>query len=49
MFWKHLCIVFELLSINLYELIQIYEFVGLPMKIIKNYAKQLLEALKYMK
>jgi len=49
MFRKHLCIVFELLSINIYELIQIYDFDGLPMRMIRNYAKQILEALKYMK
>ena len=49
MFRKHLCIIFDLLSINMYELIQMYDFEGLPMSFIRNYAKQMLEALKFMK
>ncbi len=49
MFRKHLCIVFPLFSINLYESIQANNYEGFGMGIIKNYARQLLKALRFMR
>ncbi|KAI7876951.1 kinase-like protein [Lichtheimia hyalospora FSU 10163] len=41
----HLCLVFELLSINLYELLKHNRFRGLPTAIIRTFCEQLLEGL----
>ncbi|CAI2376702.1 unnamed protein product [Moneuplotes crassus] len=48
-FRSHLCIVFELLSINLYEYIKMNNFRGCKMSIIKRFAIQILLALVHCK
>lgn len=45
----HLCLVFELLSNNLYELLKLNEFHGLSMTLIKTFSKQLLDSLCVLK
>eukprot|EP00912_Choanoflagellata_sp_UC4_P001599 UC4_evm1s1019 len=45
----HLCIVFELLSFNLYELIRSTDFKGVSLGLIRNFTKQLLKALVFLK
>ena len=48
--WRnHLCLVFDLFSINLYEFIKIYDYQGFDYGLIRRFAIQLLSALKYMK
>lgn len=42
-FKNHLCLVFELLSINLYELLKQNQFRGLPLPLIRHFIKQILE------
>ncbi|KAH9256318.1 hypothetical protein BASA81_005539 [Batrachochytrium salamandrivorans] len=42
---SHLCLVFELLSINLYEYIKSQEFRGLPFNLVRKFTWQLLDAL----
>ncbi|KAG5192481.1 kinase-like domain-containing protein [Tribonema minus] len=42
---NHLCLVFELLSINIYELLKTNQFRGLPLPMIRSFTKQMLEAL----
>ena len=44
-FREHLCITFELLSINLYEFIKSNSFNGLSLSLIKRFTFQLLQAL----
>lgn len=46
---EHLCLVFELLASNLYELIKQNQFQGLNMKLVKLLTKQLLEAMSELK
>ncbi|BFZ53908.1 dual specificity protein kinase yak1 [Savitreella phatthalungensis] len=41
----HLCLVFELLSVNLYELIKQNHFRGLSMNLVRVFATQLLDAM----
>jgi serine/threonine protein kinase len=41
----HLCLVFELMSVNLYELIKHQEFRGLPLATVRAFSAQLLDAL----
>lgn len=48
-FRNHLCITFELMSINLYELIKNNNFVGLSLGLIRRFAVQLLSALRALK
>jgi len=48
-FRNHLCLVFELLSINLYELIKADNFKGYHLKRIQNYALQLLNCLAVLR
>jgi dual specificity tyrosine-phosphorylation-regulated kinase 2/3/4 len=48
-FRKHLCISFELMSINLYEFLKMNEFEGLSLGLIRRFAIQLLYALKYLR
>jgi dual specificity tyrosine-phosphorylation-regulated kinase 2/3/4 len=48
-FRKHLCISFELMSINLYEFLKLNDFEGLSLSLIRRFAIQLLYALKYLK
>jgi hypothetical protein len=49
MFRKHVCITFELLSINLYELIVQNNFEGLNLILIHRFAVQILVCLQYIK
>jgi len=46
---KHLIISFELLSINLYEFIKNNEFRGVSVGLIRRFAIQILQALKYQR
>ncbi len=39
----HQCLVFELLSYNLYELLRSTKFVGVGLKLIRKFTKQMLE------
>jgi serine/threonine protein kinase len=45
-FRRHLCLVFELLSISLYDLIRQNQFKGLSLKLIALFVRQLLIALE---
>jgi serine/threonine protein kinase len=46
---NHLCLVFELLSSNLYELIKQNQFQGLSIQLVKVFTSQLLDALTVLK
>lgn len=46
---NHLCLVFELLSSNLYELIKQNQFQGLSTQLVKVFTAQLLDALTVLK
>ncbi|ODV79827.1 kinase-like protein [Suhomyces tanzawaensis NRRL Y-17324] len=46
---EHLCLVFELLASNLYELIKQNQFQGLNIKLVKLLTRQLLEAMSQLK
>jgi dual specificity tyrosine-phosphorylation-regulated kinase 2/3/4 len=48
-FRKHLCISFELLSIDLYEFIKNNNFRGMSLGLIRRFAIQILQALRYVK
>ncbi len=48
-FWNHLCITFELLSLNLYEFIKNSNFQGVSLGLIWRFAIQILQALLYTK
>ncbi|XP_074269863.1 dual specificity protein kinase YAK1 homolog isoform X3 [Silene latifolia] len=48
-FQNHLCISFELLDTNLYELIKINNFRGLSLSIVQMFSKQILSGLGLMK
>ncbi|KAK9714598.1 hypothetical protein RND81_06G106200 [Saponaria officinalis] len=48
-FQQHLCISFELLDTNLYELIKINNFRGLSLNIVQLFSKQILRGLALMK
>lgn len=47
-FREHLCISTELLGINLYELIKLNKFKGLPLKLVRHFTKQILEGLRFL-
>eukprot|EP01080_Neovahlkampfia_damariscottae_P011329 gene11329-4141_t len=48
--WKnHLCLVFEILYINLYELLKHTNFTGVSLNLIRKFAKQLLIGLQHLK
>jgi dual specificity tyrosine-phosphorylation-regulated kinase 2/3/4 len=47
-FRKHICITFELLSINLYELLRQNNFEGLSLTLIHRFAVQILVCLQYI-
>jgi dual specificity tyrosine-phosphorylation-regulated kinase 2/3/4 len=49
LFRSHLCITFELLSINLYDLIKLNHFQGFSSGLIRRFAVQILEALEYVR
>ncbi|KAL7100475.1 hypothetical protein ACP275_08G000200 [Erythranthe tilingii] len=46
---RHLCITFELLDTNLYELIKLNHFRGLSLSIVQLFSKQILRGLALMK
>lgn len=46
---SHLCLVFEILSSNLYELIKRNNFRGLSINLVRVFAQQLLDSLKVLK
>ncbi|CAA0820121.1 yeast YAK1-related gene 1 [Striga hermonthica] len=46
---RHLCIAFELLDTNLYELIKMNQFRGLPLNVVQLFSKQILRGLALMK
>lgn len=46
-FRSHLCIIFETLSINLYEFLKLNHFQGLTLALVRCFAIQLLIALRY--
>lgn len=48
MYQGHLCIVFELLSINLYDLLRSMHFRGVALPLVKKFAIQLLRALNFL-
>lgn len=48
-FRKHLIISFELFSINLYEFIKNNNFQGVSLSLIRRFAIQILQALKYLR
>ena len=48
-FRKHLCISFELMSINLYEFLKLNDFEGLSLGLVRRFAIQLLYALKFLR
>lgn len=47
-FRKHLCITFEMLSVNLYEFIKMNNFQGFSLNLIKRFAIQILISLYYL-
>ncbi|OMJ75524.1 hypothetical protein SteCoe_25302 [Stentor coeruleus] len=47
-FRNHICLTFELLSINLYQYIKLNNYQPVPMNIIKRFALQILQALRLM-
>ena len=49
MFRNHLCISFELMSVNLFEFLKQNHFVGLSMALIRRFAHQILITLRYLK
>ncbi|KAL7675444.1 hypothetical protein ACOME3_001710 [Neoechinorhynchus agilis] len=48
MFRNHLCIVFELLSFNLYDLLKNSQFKGASLNLVRKFAIQLLSALSFL-
>ncbi|EAS02804.2 Serine/Threonine kinase domain protein (macronuclear) [Tetrahymena thermophila SB210] len=48
-FRNHVCLVFELLSINLYDLLRNNKFQGLSLELIRRFAIQLLNAISFLK
>jgi dual specificity tyrosine-phosphorylation-regulated kinase 2/3/4 len=47
-FRSHLCIVFELLSINLYEFLKKNNFSGVSLSLVKRFAVQMLMCLDFL-
>ena len=45
---KHICMVFEILGVNLLEIIKVYNFKGVPMPICRSITKQVLVGLDYL-
>ena len=48
-FRNHMCITFEMLSINLYEYIKVHNFLGFDEFLVCKFTVQILKSLKYMK
>ncbi|GBF91610.1 dual-specificity tyrosine-(Y)-phosphorylation regulated kinase [Raphidocelis subcapitata] len=49
MFRSHLCITFEMLSINLYEFIKQNNFAGLSLNLVRRFGSQMLQSLKFLR
>ena len=45
---KHVCMVFEVLGVNLLEIIKLYDFKGIPIPLVRTIAKQMLMGLDYL-
>jgi serine/threonine protein kinase len=45
---NHLCIVYEKLSLNLYEVLRKGKFRGLPLALVRRFAQQILVTLSYL-
>ena len=45
---NHQCLVFEMLSLNLYELLKNTQFSGVSLNLIRKFAKQILKALAFL-
>lgn len=48
-FRNHLCITFEIMSLNLYEFIKNNNFQGVSLGLIRRFAVQLLTCLKFLR
>ncbi|GBF94279.1 dual-specificity tyrosine-(Y)-phosphorylation regulated kinase [Raphidocelis subcapitata] len=48
-FRGHLCITFEMLSINLYEFIKQNNFAGLSLNLVRRFGSQILQTLKFLR
>mmetsp|Transcript_7946 Transcript_7946/g.11823 ORF Transcript_7946/g.11823 Transcript_7946/m.11823 type:complete len:657 (-) Transcript_7946:66-2036(-) len=48
MYRNHQCLVFELLSLNLYEVLKNKQFEGLSLVLIRKFAKQILRSLSFL-
>lgn len=44
----HVCLVFEVLGVNLLEIIKFYQYKGLPINLVRNISKQVLIGLDYL-
>jgi dual specificity tyrosine-phosphorylation-regulated kinase 1 len=44
----HVCIVYELLSYNLYELLRIGDFAGISLGLIRKFSYQILKSLRFL-
>lgn len=44
----HFCMVFEILGVNLLEIIKRHEFKGVPMRLCKKIAKEVLIGLEFL-
>jgi serine/threonine-protein kinase SRPK3 len=45
---KHICMVFEVLGVNLLDIIKLYDFKGIPIPLVRTIAKQILVGLDYL-
>lgn len=45
---RHICMIFELLGVNLLEIIKLYEYKGIPIPIVRTIARQVLIGLDYL-
>lgn len=48
MYRNHQCLVFEMLSLNLYELLRNTQFGGVSLNLVRKFAKQVLKALSFL-
>ena len=48
MYRNHQCLVFEMLSLNLYELLKNTQFGGVSLNLIRKFAKQVLKSLSFL-
>lgn len=44
----HMCFVFDLLSVSLYDLIKKTRYAGVSLRLVRRFASQILEALRFM-